>query len=62
MKKWVPELEKVPSKFIHKPWEMEAKYQKAIGTVIGEDYPKPKVIHDQARSEALKAFQSIKKN
>ena len=41
---------------------MEAKYQKAIGTVIGEDYPKPIVIHDQARSEALKAFQSIKKN
>jgi len=26
----VPELNKVPSKFIHKPWEMELKYQKTI--------------------------------
>ena len=41
---------------------MEEEYQKAITTVIGEDYPKPIVIHEQARSEALKAFQSIKKN
>ena len=41
---------------------MEHKYQKAINTVIGKDYPKPIVIHEQARAEALKAFQSIKKN
>ncbi len=62
VKKWVPELSKVPSKYVHKPWEMEDKYQKAINTVIGKDYPKPIVIHEQARAEALKAFQSIKKN
>ena len=62
VKKWVPELSKVPPKFVHKPWEMEDKYQEAINTVIGKDYPKPIVIHEQARSEALKAFQSIKKN
>ena len=62
VKKWVPELIKVPSKYVHKPWEMEDKYQKAINTVIGKDYPKPIVIHEQARAEALKAFQSIKKN
>ena len=62
VKKWVPELSKVPPKFVHKPWEMEEKYQKAIDTIIGKDYPKPIVIHEQARSEALKAFQSIKKN
>ena len=41
---------------------MEDKYQKAINTFIGKDYPKPIVIHEQARAEALKAFQSIKKN
>ncbi len=62
VKKWVPELIKVSPKFIHKPWEMEDKYQEAINTVIGKDYPKPIVIHEKARSEALKAFQSIKKN
>jgi len=62
VKKWVPELEKVPSKFIHKPWEMELKYQEAIKTIIGKDYPKPIVIHEEARAAALNAFQSLKKN
>tara|TARA_B100002051_G_C16735427_1_gene640944 strand:+ start:544 stop:1965 length:1422 start_codon:yes stop_codon:yes gene_type:complete len=62
VKKWVPELSKVPSKFIHKPWEMETKYQKAINTIIGKDYPMPIVIHEKARKDALNAFQSLKKN
>ena len=62
VKKWVPELERVPSKFIHKPWELDLKYQEGINTIIGKDYPKPIVIHEEARAAALKAFQSIKKN
>ena len=61
VKKWVPELNKVPNKFIHKPWEMEHKYQEAIKTIIGKDYPKPIVIHEKARAAALEAFQSLKK-
>ena len=61
VKKWVPELSKVPNKFIHKPWEMEMKYQQAIKTIIGKDYPTPIVIHEKARAAALKAFQSLKK-
>ncbi len=61
VKKWVPELKNVPNKFIHKPWEMELKYQEAIKTIIGKDYPGPIVIHEKARAEALEAFQSLKK-
>jgi deoxyribodipyrimidine photo-lyase len=61
VKKWVPELSKVPSKFIHKPWEMELRYQEAIKTIIGKDYPNPIVIHEKARASALEAFQSLKK-
>ena len=60
VKKWIPELSKVPKKFIHKPWEMEIKYQEAIKTIIGKNYPKPIVIHEEARAAALKAFQSLK--
>ena len=40
---------------------MELKYQQAIKTFIGKDYPKPIVIHEEARASALKAFQSLKK-
>ena len=61
VKKWVPELKNVPNKFIHKPWEMELKYQGAIKTIIGKDYPGPIVIHEKARAAALEAFQSLKK-
>ena len=62
VKKWVTELNKVPDKFIHKPWEMEIKYQESISTIIGKNYPKPIVIHEEARAAALKAFQTLKKN
>ena len=41
---------------------MELKYQQAINTLIGKDYPKPIVIHEEARASALNAFQSLKKN
>ena len=61
VKKWVPELKNVPNKFIHKPWEMELKYQEVIKTIIGKDYPSPIVVHEKARAAALEAFQSLKK-
>ena len=61
VKKWVPELIKVPNKFIHKPWEMELKYQEAINTIIGKNYPSPIVIHEKARVSALEAFKTLKK-
>ena len=62
VKRWIPELEKVPSKYIHKPWEMDLKYQEAIKTIIGKNYPKPIVIHEEARAAALQAFQYLKKS
>ena len=39
---------------------MELKYQQAINTIIGKDYPKPIVIHEKARTSALEAFQTLK--
>ena len=54
-------LKKANAKLLNS-WEMELKYQQAINTLIGKDYPKPIVIHEEARASALKAFQSLKKN
>ena len=36
------------------------KYQEAIKTKIGSDYPSPIVVHEEARNAALKAFQTLK--
>ena len=55
VKKWVPELRKVPKKFIHKPWELD---DKNILT-LNKDYPLPVVKHEEARSRALAAFKKI---
>ena len=59
--KWVPELKNFPKEYLHKPWELERKYQDQINAVIGKDYPHPIVNHEAARNSALQAFQSLKK-
>ena len=61
IKKWIPELSKVPNDFIHKPWEMEDNQQREFKVIIGKNYPKPIVDHKQARESALNAFNKIKK-
>ncbi len=55
VKKWVPELKKVPKKFIHKPWELNDNNL----LKLGRDYPYPIVIHEEARQKALSAFKKI---
>ena len=40
---------------------MEIKFQEALNTIIGKDYPKPIVVHEEARKAALSAFQTLKK-
>ena len=55
VKKWVPELRKVPRKFIHKPWELDD--EKILK--LNSDYPLPIVNHEEARSKALDAFKKI---
>ena len=55
VKKWVPELREVPKKFIHKPWELNN--EKILK--LGKDYPKPIVMHEEARQKALSSFKKI---
>ena len=41
LKKWVPELNSIPSKLIHEPWNMTLMEQSFYGVLIGENYPFP---------------------
>ncbi|MEJ2710158.1 MAG: FAD-binding domain-containing protein, partial [Anaerolineales bacterium] len=56
IRRWLPELEAVPNKYIHKPWEMPQEVQRGSHCLIGEDYPSPIVDHAEARERALKTY------
>jgi deoxyribodipyrimidine photo-lyase len=56
---WVPELERMPPKFIHEPWKADRDEQRAANVVIGEDYPEPIVNHGDAWDAALEAYRVI---
>ena len=45
IKKWVPELNRVPEIWIHEPWKMDLHTQKTINCFIGKHYPEPVVNH-----------------
>ncbi len=57
---WLPELTKLPNKYIHKPWEASEDILKAASVQLGEDYPNPIVDHAEARQGALDAYQAFR--
>lgn len=54
VRRWVPELEAVPEKFVHKPWELPEEQRSALM------YPSPMVDLKVTRLQALAAFAEIK--
>ena len=54
--RYVPELARVPARYLREPWTMPDEVQREAGCVIGEDYPAPIVDHARARSEALERY------
>jgi deoxyribodipyrimidine photo-lyase len=60
IRRWIPELEMVPGKYIHTPWEMPDELQKEIGCVIGVNYPLPLVEHRFARERVIQIYRGTK--
>ncbi|MEO0616780.1 MAG: deoxyribodipyrimidine photo-lyase [Pseudomonadota bacterium] len=57
---WVPELARLPKKYLHKPWEAPEAVLREAGVTLGRDYPRPLVDLKASRKAALDAFQSLK--
>ncbi len=60
VRKYVPEISKLPNKFIQRPWEASETLLAEAKITLGETYPKPIVDHKQARILALDAYKAIK--
>jgi deoxyribodipyrimidine photo-lyase len=56
IRRYLPELARVPDKFIHAPWTMGPSEQRAAHCVIGRDYPAPIVEHAAQRLKALALY------
>lgn len=60
VRRWVPEIARLPTKYLHAPWTAPDDVLLDAGIRLGVDYPRPIVDHAQARERALQAFTVLK--
>lgn len=61
IRRWLPELRRVPNTHIHEPWTMPLSLQREWGCELGVHYPEPIVDHMQAVRAARTRFSEWRK-
>lgn len=60
LKKWLPELKDLPTKFIHQPWLATSAILKQAQVELGSTYPEPILDLQACRQRALEAYKQIR--
>ena len=60
VRRWVPEIAKLPDKHLHAPWEAPEEILNEAGIKIGKTYPGPLVDHSEARKAAMAGYEAVK--
>lgn len=58
-RRYVPELKKLPNKYLFKPWQAPIDVLKEAGVLLGKTYPYPVIDFIISRERALEAFRSL---
>lgn len=59
VRRYLPELARVPNAWIHQPWRADRATLRAAGVELGATYPEPIVSHAAARIRALAALRRM---
>lgn len=60
VRRWCPELAKLPNKYLFSPWDAPKAILLNAGIVLGETYPTPIIEHKAGRQRALDAYDTLK--
>lgn len=60
VRRYIPELSNVPTRYIHEPWKLAEADQRRAGVAMGHDYPLPIVDHSERRKRALELYKAVR--